>query len=48
MDTSDRAGAIADDGLLTEKFLAIRDSIPSNTSLKQEGLQPAEASSGKK
>ena len=31
-------------GYLTEKFLAIGDSIPTNALLKQEGLQLAEAS----
>jgi len=31
-------------GVLTEKFLAIGDSIPPNTLLNQEGLQLAEAS----
>ena len=46
MDTSDRAGAIADGGL--EKFLAIGDSIPLRTLLKQEGLQRAEDSFGEK
>ena len=43
MDASDRAGAVANWGQLTEKFLAVGDSMPRNTLLQQVGLQLAEA-----